>query len=308
MRIVFETQPVFLSKHFEYLKRSLLGGWQQNQDPSQSHFKASFSFQPQSTITLSRGNGVVSVKIQQQPALSQAASAKSNLWSEVVNWGLGLLMLGATISLVVMYGPKLYYSVFSPQTVRSELTDEVSAVGGEFAKGASEHSEEIELAAIGSARIDETGNVVERRRYLPEINQNLPTGDWLIISRIGVHSELQATATAKEALETGVWWAPDFGLPGELDYPMIVAGHRYGWKWWWKTDYWTYHSFYRLTELEPGDEIKLISEQREWTYEIYASEEGEEITDYQADLILYTCKFLNSPVRYFEYARLVQLE
>ena len=294
MRIIFETHPVFLSKHFEYLKRSLLGEWQQDQDPSQSYFKTSFSFQPQPAVILFRESGAAL-------AVSQTASVRSNLWSEVVNWGLGLLMLGATISLVVMYGPQLYYSVFSHKTASLESDYEVMAVDGEFV------SETNEQTAANLVESYEDDDVLISRRYLPEINENLPTGDWLIIPRIGVHSELQATATAEEALETGVWWAPDFGLPGELDYPMIVAGHRYGWEWWWKTDYWTYHSFYRLPELQSGDEIKLISEQREWIYEIYASEEGEEIADYQADLILYTCKFLNSPLRYFQYARLVQL-
>lgn len=143
-------------------------------------------------------------------------------------------------------------------------------------------------------------------RYLPPVNPNLPTGDWFSIPKIGVRSQLQPTASYEEALETGLWQAPDFGKPGSLEMPMIVAGHRYGWKWWWKDEYWKYNSFYLLPQVEVGDRIEIISDQRKWIYEVYAGEEGTEITDYQADLIVYTCKYLQSPLRYFRYARLVR--
>lgn len=143
-------------------------------------------------------------------------------------------------------------------------------------------------------------------RQLPAINPNLPVGDWLVIPKIGVRSQLQATANYEDALDTGLWRAPDFGKPGSLEMPMIVAGHRYGWKWWWQDEYWKYNSFNLLPELQVGDRVEVISEQRKWIYEIYAGEEGNEITDYKADLILYTCKYLQSPLRYFRYARLVE--
>lgn len=103
--------------------------------------------------------------------------------------------------------------------------------------------------------------------------------------------------------------APDYGKPGdEYNLPIILAAHRFGWDWWWQTDYWKYHSFYNLPELEPGDMVEIIADQRKWIYEIYAGEQGEEITDYEANLILYTCKFLNSPLRHFRYARLINLD
>lgn len=143
-------------------------------------------------------------------------------------------------------------------------------------------------------------------RYLPPVNLDLPTGDWFIIPKIGVRSQYQATANYETALETGLWRAPDFGKPGSLEMPMIIAGHRYGWKWWWKDDYWKYNSFYLLPQVEVGDRVEVISEQRKWIYEIYAGNEGTEITDYDADLIIYTCKYLQSPLRFFRYARLVR--
>jgi hypothetical protein len=141
---------------------------------------------------------------------------------------------------------------------------------------------------------------------MPVQNPDLPTGSWLSIPRIGVYSEMHATLDENEALDKGVWLVPDFGRPGDTTQPIIVAAHRYGWDWWWKSDYWKYNSFFLLTETEPGDRVEIIYDQRKWVYEIYAGEEGELISDYDADLILYTCKYLNSPIRYFRYAKLVK--
>ena len=113
----------------------------------------------------------------------------------------------------------------------------------------------------------------------------------------------RATAVQKEE----VLPPQDENLPTG-DLPIILAAHRFGWDWWWQTDYWKYNSFYYLPEVEQGDMIEIIADQRKWVYEVYAGEEGEEITDYDADLILYTCKFLNSPLRHFRYARLISLD
>lgn len=141
--------------------------------------------------------------------------------------------------------------------------------------------------------------------YQPPVDTTLPEGSWLSIPLIGLRSELQKTEDYDAALAKGIWQVPDFGDAGSTDLPMIVAGHRFGWDWWWKTDYWKYHSFYRLPELQVGDRVEVIADQRKWVYEIYAATEGEEITDYSADLILYTCKYLNSPARFFRYAKLI---
>ncbi len=141
--------------------------------------------------------------------------------------------------------------------------------------------------------------------YEPPYSPDLPDGNWLAIPRIGTRSELHQGPDSATELQKGLWEVPDFGKAGSRDMPMIVAGHRYGWDWWWKTDYWKYHSFYLLPNLEVGDQIEVISDHRKWIYQVYAGEEGTEITDYSADLILYTCKDLSSPIRFFKYAKLV---
>ena len=62
------------------------------------------------------------------------------------------------------------------------------------------------------------------------------------------------------------------------------------------------NSFYSLPKLVPGDTIKIIWNQRPFEYKVYSTSTGTEITEYKANLILYTCQMWNSPVRFFVYA------
>lgn len=141
--------------------------------------------------------------------------------------------------------------------------------------------------------------------YIPPIDPDLPAGQWLTIPEIGVKTQPKATEDPEVALKDGVWIAPEYGQIGQPGMPIIMAAHRFGWKWWWQSDYWKLNSFYNLPETKPGTIVELIADQRKWTYLIYGGEEGDAITDYGADLILYTCKFLNSPIRHIRYARLI---
>ncbi len=207
--------------------------------------------------------------------------------------GLSLGVIGLAVMVAaVIFVPQLYYTLFPANTIPIEAATEGTPLGGNFDLGA-------------NTAIKEKAQTPER--YLPPQDDSLPDGDWIIIPRIGVRTELQRTYDVEAALEKGVLWEPDYGQPGDLDIPMIVVAHRFGYKWWWKSDYWKYHSFYLLPELEPGDLVEVISDHRKWTYEIYAGEEGEEVTDFEADMILYTCKYLNSSIRHFRYARIINM-
>ncbi len=322
MQLILKTEPQFLERHFSYLEKSLLGQWRQRVDPTRSDYWIRFSLQPQPVISLEKraskqAESYSQTKLAQTNLAPQTASTpetqvfpgenifsglNSDFWTGVANWAMGFLMLAATVVLIVVYGPQLYYSVFGSEAEKL-AANSVLNQQAESGKNTTLLAE-ITPAAEENLEQEDKSQVEGVQRYLPEKDSSLPQGDWIIIPRIGVYTQLQRTPESQEALETGVWWVPDFALPGELDRPMIVAGHRYGWQWWWKTDYWKYHSFYKLPELEVGDQIEIISDQRKWVYEIYASEEDQEITDYEADLILYTCKFLNSPIRFFKYANL----
>jgi sortase (surface protein transpeptidase) len=102
-----------------------------------------------------------------------------------------------------------------------------------------------------------------------------------------------------------VWRVPDFGTAYERKLPMILAAHRFGYIAW-TNQYRRQNSFFNLPELVPGDKVEVIWNQRRYVYEIYAGEEGKEITQYTADLILYTCKLLESDIRIFRYAKLIE--
>jgi len=201
-----------------------------------------------------------------------------------------VVMVVSLLAAAITFGPKAYYSVFSSPTIPFE-SQEVGTALGDFDQGAN------------------LPQVVEK--YQPEYDPALPEGEWLVIPRIGVRTNMIKSEGPEEALDKGVWWVPEFGSPGDTDQPMILAAHRYGFRYMWETilddgnSYALRHIFYKLPETEPGDRIEIIVDQRRYIYEIYAGEEGNEITDYEADLILYTCKFLDSPVRFVRYARLI---
>lgn len=229
------------------------------------------------------------VKAKIRPVPSKLArSFKKRRTHALFQWGLtGTIVAAIAVALVVLT-PNLYYKLFPADTVPIEAATDGTPIGGTFQK------DELEPAPTS--------------RPLPPQDPTLPTGTWLSIPRIGVRTELKPGEDQETALKNGVWLVPEYGRPGDVTQPVILAAHRYGWQWWWQTDYWKYHSFYNLPELEPGDIVEVIDDQRKYYYEIYAGEEGEEITDYSADMILYTCKFLSSPLRHFRYARIIDME
>lgn len=138
---------------------------------------------------------------------------------------------------------------------------------------------------------------------------SLPEGHYLTISKIGVDTVIREASTEayEEALRLGVWRVGDFGDPekSEEGRPIILAAHRFGYLEWTQT-YREKNSFYKLPELVAGDEIEIVWNQHRYSYRVTKIEEGSEIADYSSDLILYTCKFLVSPIRIVVYAELVK--
>jgi LPXTG-site transpeptidase (sortase) family protein len=196
------------------------------------------------------------------------------------------LLIGFLVSLgmvVVLFSPDLFFQFIPVSTVDVAEAKE-SSLGGSFEDGA--------LYAPIS---------------LPAYNEYLPDGNWLVIPKIGVRTQINEASVEdhEEALKKGVWRTSDFAKPVDTGFPMILAAHRFGYLVW-TNDFRKKNSFYNLDQLEVGDTFEIIWEKRKFTYEIYQAEDGEEIVDYDADVILYTCKFLNSSERYFRYARRVE--
>ncbi len=144
--------------------------------------------------------------------------------------------------------------------------------------------------------------------YQPILNPQLPTENRLSIPSIGVDTAIGEAMTDNYelALKKGVWRVTDFGTASDRNLPFILAAHRFGYLAW-TNSYRHYNSFYNLPKVKEGDTVEVIWKQRKYIYEIYGISEGTDVEDYNADLILYTCRDLNSPVRIFRYARLLEI-
>lgn len=215
--------------------------------------------------------------VQKQAGVAAAISKKIALVL------LTICIIGGVIS-AVFFLPQVYYRVFPAQVVATEAATPGTVLGGEFQKPTAE---------------------TQGRQYVPPVDDNLPDGDWIIIPQIGVRTQFKSTEDPNDALVEGAWLSPEYGRPGDVGVPIIIAAHRFGWQWWWQSDYGKYHSFYYLPDTTPGTQVEIISNKQKWVYEIYAGEESDGISDYSADLILYTCKHISSPIRYVRYARLI---
>jgi LPXTG-site transpeptidase (sortase) family protein len=140
---------------------------------------------------------------------------------------------------------------------------------------------------------------------------SLPEGHYLSIPKIGVDTIIWEGESDNydKALKKGVWRVNDFATP-ELatpnsGKPVILAAHRFGYIEW-TQEYRLKNSFYKLPDLKPGDEVEIVWNQHRYKYQVTKLEEGTQISDYSSDLILYTCKYLVSPIRIFVYAKIIQ--
>jgi sortase (surface protein transpeptidase) len=140
---------------------------------------------------------------------------------------------------------------------------------------------------------------------LPPFDPTLPTKNGLIIDTIGIRGEIHEGNNWQELLTLGIWRVPNFATPDQSEttkLPVILAAHRWGYLSW-SAAFRKLNSFYNLPKLRPGDKVSLVWDQRQYTYQVYATNQGTHITDYSANLILYTCQLWNSPIRIFVYAK-----
>lgn len=139
---------------------------------------------------------------------------------------------------------------------------------------------------------------------LPDIDPSLPKDNGLIIDKIGIKGMIHEGTDWENILKLGVWRVPDFGTPEDNSLPIILAAHRWGYLSW-SAAFRKLNSFIDLPKLVVGDTIKIIWGQRPYEYKVYSVQTGTKITEYNANLILYTCQMWNSPVRFFVYANRV---
>lgn len=166
-----------------------------------------------------------------------------------------------------------------------------------------------DLARILNKPVTVAAEVVVKTEevWQPPKNEALPEGGWVSIPAIGVKTAIveRPSEQYEEALKQGVWRVPEFGTPLNRELPTILVAHRFGYLKW-SNQYRRENSFFNLPKVKPGERVVVWWGQREYVYEIYAEDEGTKISDYKADLILYTCRYLESDIRIFRYARLLK--
>ncbi len=193
-----------------------------------------------------------------------------------------LVLAGIGISfLVISYGPSLYYYLRGSTNISTLLRGTISA---------------HDLPA-------------ERKySYQPVFDKDLPTTNSISIPSAHIKTEIEESVNEnyEEALKNGVWRVNDFGTPYNREAPTIMAAHRFGYLNW-SLDFRLHHSFYNLPKVQKGDIVEVVWRQRKYTYGVYKKEESKEITDYNADLILYTCEDLTSDMRVIVYAKLLDI-
>lgn len=198
-----------------------------------------------------------------------------------------LFTILGVIFLVLSFAPSIWYS----------LTTSVD-----------DYSSAILATVSGKSEVEKERPVVQLTDWQPAFNSSLTRETMLKIPEIGVDTVVteKTYENYEDALKLGVWRVPDFGTPKDRSKPVILAAHRFGYLAWTNT-YRRNHSFYNLPKLNKGDLIEVTYKQRKYTYEVYGESRGMEIEDYSANLILYTCETLNSKIRIFKYARLLQV-
>lgn len=193
-------------------------------------------------------------------------------------------VLGVVL-LVVDFAPSAYYSI---------------------RYGASEKISKLLVKTATDSENTKVQEVNKNLSYQPRFDSLLSKYNRLKIPSARIDTTiLEAPLDSYEtALRKGVWRVTDFGTPDNRVRPTILAAHRYGYLAW-SVPYRLKNSFYSLPKLKVGDVVEIDWNQRKYLYEIYAEDKGEDITDYSADLILYTCEALDSSVRIFKYGKLL---
>jgi len=199
-----------------------------------------------------------------------------------------------TAKILVIIGVVLAVVAFAPGVIYSINPDATNKIS--------------QLIKSTAQKEVETIPTTQEPAYQPAFNSNLPEENRLIIPSAKIDTKVNEAdwENYEDALKKGVWRVPDFGTPYGRSRPTILAAHKYGYLKW-SIPYRLKNSFYSLPKTKVGDTVEIIWKQRKYVYEIYKEEEGEEISDYSAELILYTCEALNTPIRVFRYARLLEI-
>jgi sortase (surface protein transpeptidase) len=153
---------------------------------------------------------------------------------------------------------------------------------------------EVEENSVTTAQNNSNSNLRTANK-LPDKNPNLTKEPTLIIDSIGVNGKVHTGIDGEAEIEKGIWMPPDFGSPAS-GQPIMMMAHRFGYISW-SNEFRRTNSFYNLPNVQPGDEISIIWDQREYKYKISEVKEVTGTVTTDSDLILYTCKFFRAKDR-----------
>lgn len=209
-----------------------------------------------------------------------------------INIVLGVVLLILPIAIL------LYYILFSPQKVEAtyDPTKESDIITQPIFDQNVESFKDPFLN-------DNLSEVKPLDFYIPNYEAT-DIGTRISIPSVGLNTTVYESKVPSLGLAAGVWRDPLYGVPDRANTgPIILAAHRWG-EDWFSWEYRYKNLFTKFDQLKAGDEVKIIWNNREYKYIIRSTEEGTQVTQ-NADLIMYTCIYYNSPLRIFVYADLV---
>ncbi len=215
-----------------------------------------------------------------------------------INLGVSLWIMAIIFALFPIW-PNIYYRIF-PQTSES--------LASTIAYTVTKEANAITVSPTPTPSISPKITPSPTPQMpLPDFDPSLPEENGLIIDKIGVRGEIHEGDNWQETLKKGIWRVPNFSSPDlpQSNQPVIIAAHRWGYLDW-SASFRKLNSFYNLPKLSTGDKIEIVWNQRKFEYTVYSTTVDTSITDYKANLILYTCQLWNSPTRFFVYANRIK--
>lgn len=214
----------------------------------------------------------------------------NNVLNVYIGIGITLWVVAAGLILLPL-APTIIYTVM-PGLVDNEKESITKGI----------EQDEITFADLRAEYLTDDEDDTPKPDPLPKFDPTLPVENMIIIPGLDVNAVIQQGDNPDLALNNGPWLVNTFGTPEENEFPIIIPSHRWGVIGWTNLER-RERSFVRLPELDQGETVEIIWNQRKYIYEVYKAENNTEINDYDADLILYTCQFYwPSDERIFRYA------
>jgi len=149
----------------------------------------------------------------------------------------------------------------------------------------------------------------ETKMVMPSYNFESKDGRWLKIDSVGIETEIYVGTDINNEQEInnilarGVYGYPGSSQLGMRGKTVILAGHHYNIP---LASERAKATFQNLNQVEVGDIVEISEDYKKWRYQIYKIETAREITEDDADLLMYTCVFWwDSNLRLFVYGVLL---